>query len=102
MIQGISPVPVAPEHPLTAEDLEGDLIQKNHPLYGIVWMNPQRMSGAACFSGTRVPIETLFKHLEAGDTLETFLEDFPGVTREQAIALLEISRLRVLDDLTSR
>jgi uncharacterized protein (DUF433 family) len=94
--------PIVPKRPLTAEDIEGDLIQKDHPLFGIVWVNPQRVSGAACFAGTRVPIETLFTHLEAGDSLETFLDDFPGVTREQAVALLEISRLHILDELTGR
>ena len=85
--------------PLTADDLAGDLIQPGHPLFGIVWVNPDRMSGAPCFTGTRVPIQSLFDHLEAGDSLDTFLEDFMPVTREQAVALLEVSRLRVLEDL---
>jgi uncharacterized protein (DUF433 family) len=41
------------------------------------------------FCGTRVPIRILFEHLEAGDSLEVFLEDFPSVSREQATKLLE-------------
>ena len=84
--------------PLSEEDLKGDLVQLGHPLFGVVWVNRERMSGTPCFTGTRVPIQSLFDHLEAGDSLETFLDDFPGVTREQAVALLEISRSRALDD----
>ncbi|HZZ41825.1 MAG TPA: DUF433 domain-containing protein [Tepidisphaeraceae bacterium] len=88
-----------PSRPLSAEDLVGDLIQPSHPLFNIIWINPQRMSGAPCFAGTRVPVQSLFDHLEAGDTLETFLDDFPGITRSQAIAVLELSRASLLDPL---
>lgn len=73
------------------------MILPNHPLFGIVWVNPERLSGAPCFTGTRVPVNSLFDHLEAGDTLDLFLDDFPGVTREQAIALLEFCKSRGLD-----
>src|SRR2546425_11935290 len=83
---------------LTPEDLAGDLIQSGHPLFGIVWVNPQRMSGTPCFAGTRVPVQGLFDHIEAGDTLDTFLEDFLGVTRPQAAAVLEVSRARLLNE----
>jgi uncharacterized protein (DUF433 family) len=55
----------------------------------IVKTDPEVMSGAPCFIGTRVPARTLIDYLENGDTLENFLEDFPTVTRQQAIALLE-------------
>jgi uncharacterized protein (DUF433 family) len=51
------------------------------------------MSGAPVFAGTRVPVKTLFDHIEAGDPLSTFLEDFPNVTREHAIAVLELARI---------
>jgi len=74
--------PVLPARPLMREDLEGDLIQPGHPLFGVVWVNPERVSGAPCFAGTRVPIRALFDYLEAGDSLEEFLEGFPGVTRD--------------------
>jgi uncharacterized protein (DUF433 family) len=94
--------PPRPSRPLTAEDLEGDLIQSSHPLFGIVWVNRQRMSGAPCFAGTRVPVQSLFDHLEAGVPLEEFLDDFPGVIREQAVAVLELSRSRLLDELVAR
>jgi len=53
----------SPGTPLTPEDLEGDLIQPGHPLFGIIWVNPERLSGAPCFAGTRVPIKVLFDYL---------------------------------------
>jgi uncharacterized protein (DUF433 family) len=49
------------------------------------------MNGALVFSGTRVPVEILIQHLAAGDSLEDFLKGFPTVTREQAVAHLEIT-----------
>jgi uncharacterized protein (DUF433 family) len=50
------------------------------------------MHGAACFAGTRVTVQTLFDHLEAGYTIEGFLEQFPTVRREQVTKLLEALR----------
>ena len=55
----------------------------------IITIDPDILGGQPVFTGTRVPVETLFDHLEAGITLNVFLEDFPGVTKEQAIAILE-------------
>ncbi len=54
-----------------------------------VWVDPDRMSGVPCFRDTRVPIDALFNNLESGLSLEEFLECFPGVTREQAVAVLD-------------
>ena len=85
--------PVAPEH------LVGDLVQSGHRLFGLVWINPERVSGAPCFYGTRVPIKTLFDSLAAGQTLEEFLDDFEGVSREQAEALLQLAGSHLLEDL---
>ncbi len=84
---------------LKHELLVGDLIQNGHPLFGIIWINHERMSGAACFYGTRVPIQNLFDYLEGGEPLDDFLEGFPGVTREQAIAVLELARNGLLAEL---
>lgn len=75
-----------------AEALEGDLVHPGDPRYGLIWINPERLSGAPCFFGTRVPIQNLFDYLEAGDSLDEFLDGFPGVTREQAVAVLELAR----------
>ena len=54
-----------------------------------VSVNADVMGGAAVFSGTRVPVATLFDYLEGGETIEDFLDGFPSVTREQVIAVLE-------------
>ncbi len=51
--------------------------------------NPDILGGTPVFAGTRVPVRTLIEHLEAGDRLDEFLEDFPSVSRQQAIAVLE-------------
>ena len=57
----------------------------------IVSRDPEVMNGALVFSGTRVPVEILIQHLAAGDTIDKFLEDFPSVRREQAVAYLEMT-----------
>lgn len=51
------------------------------------------MSGTPCFAGTRVPVKSLFDYLEAGDTLDEFLDQFPTVKKEIAVGVLEASRL---------
>lgn len=55
----------------------------------LITTDPDILSGQPVFAGTRVPVETLFDHLEAGVPLDEFLDDFPTVSREQAVALLE-------------
>jgi uncharacterized protein (DUF433 family) len=67
----------------------------------VISIRPDTVSGAPCFVGTRVPIKSLFDYLEAGDDLEVFLDDFPSVTREAAIQLLEDSQHAVLEQLTA-
>jgi len=62
----------------------------------IIDSNPEILGGTPVFRGTRVPIKSLFDHLEAGDSIDDFLEGFPSVQREQVIALLEMSQHRVL------
>ena len=56
----------------------------------IITIDPEILSGTPVFAGTRVPVESLIQHLKAGDTLEDFLEGFPGVRRQQAEAFLEL------------
>jgi len=58
----------------------------------VVESNPEVLSGTLVFAGTRVPVQTLIDYLEAGDRLDDFLQDFPTVTREQAVAALELAR----------
>jgi uncharacterized protein (DUF433 family) len=67
----------------------------NSPL---ITVDPEIHSGTPVFRGTRVPVKTLFDHLEAGDSLDVFLEDFPSVSRELAIAVLEQARAALLSD----
>ena len=55
------------------------------------------MGGAAVFGGTRVPLQTLLDYLEAGESIDDFLEGFPSVTREQVIAFLEEAKTRVVE-----
>lgn len=58
----------------------------------VIHSDPEILSGTPVFVGTRVPIRALLDYLEAGDRLEDFLEDFPSVTREQAVAMLELAK----------
>ena len=64
----------------------------------IIEVDPEKMSGTPVFTGTRVPINHLFDYLEAGDSLDKFLNDFPTVKREQALGLLELMRERLLTE----
>lgn len=57
----------------------------------VVSVDREVMSGAPVFRGTRVPIQTLLDHLESGSSLKVFIEDFPTVSREQAIRFLELA-----------
>ena len=59
-------------------------------------VDPEIMGGTPCFTGTRVPIKNLFDYLERGRTLDYFLEQFPSVTRDQAVAVLELAHRRLL------
>ena len=65
----------------------------------LISVDAERMGGQPVFKGTRVPVRSLFEHLNGGDGLEVFLEDFPGVTQEQAQAVLELAARGRLDDL---
>ena len=62
----------------------------------VVVQDPEILGGEPVFSGTRVPARSLFDHLEAGDSIEDFLEGFPSVKREQVVALLEESKAHAL------
>jgi uncharacterized protein (DUF433 family) len=63
----------------------------------VVVVDPEIMSGTPCFAGTRVPVRNLLDYLEAGDPLDEFLEQFPTVSRKQAIAFLEQSAEAMLE-----
>jgi uncharacterized protein (DUF433 family) len=74
------------------ECLRGEIMKISE----VVEVDPEKMSGVPCFTGTRVPIGHLFEFLESGETLNEFLDQFPSVTREQALAALELSRESLL------
>jgi uncharacterized protein (DUF433 family) len=57
----------------------------------VICSDPEILGGTPVFAGTRVPVQSLFDHLEAGDSIGDFLEGFPSVRREQVIAVLEES-----------
>lgn len=63
----------------------------------VVNVDPERMSGAPCFTGTRVPIAHFFEYIESGETLDEFLDQFPTVSREQALPALELSKESLLN-----
>ena len=57
----------------------------------IVSRDPHVMNGALVFAGSRVPVEILVQHLAASDSIDKFLDDFPTVSRDQAVAYLEMT-----------
>ncbi len=85
--------------PVLPEELVGDQISPNHPIFGLVWINRERLSGSPCFYGSRTPIKSLFDYLESGYSVDEFLKDFDGVTREQVTGVLEVARLGLLAEL---
>lgn len=71
---------------MNSQFLANDLIERD----------PEILGGTPVFRGTRVPIQTFFDYLEGGDSLDEFLDDFPTVSREQALAMLESARTLLL------
>ena len=69
--------------------LNHQLSNRPNEMSSVVKIAPEIMSGAPCFSGTRVPIQNLIDYLEGGDSIEEFLDGFPTVSRDQVIAFLE-------------
>jgi len=68
----------------------------------VVHSDPEILGGTPVFVGTRVPVRTLIDHLEAGDTIEQFLHSFPSVSRDQAVAALEMASDFLADTANSR
>ena len=64
----------------------------------VVQIDPEIQGGTPVFAGTRVPLKNLFDYLEAGESLEAFLQDFPSVSRQVAVAALEQARLALAAD----
>lgn len=66
-------------------------------LPSVIHSDADILGGTPVFVGTRVPVQSLFDHLEAGDSIDDFLEGFPSVARDQVIAVLEASRKELLE-----
>lgn len=63
----------------------------------LINIDPELMGGTPVFRGTRVPVKTLFDHIKEGDSIEIFLDDFPNVSREQAMVFLETAMHTMID-----
>ena len=63
----------------------------------VVSRDPEVLGGTPVFSGTRVPVQTLLDYIEAGETIDDFLEGFPSVSRDQVIAFLEEAKDRLVE-----
>jgi len=66
--------------------------------FGQISIDPEVMSRTPVFAGTRVPVKNLFDYMEAGDDLSEFLDDFPSVSKEAAVAVLEMARLSLTSE----
>ena len=66
--------------------------------YGQINVDPEIMSGTPVFAGTLVPIQNLFDYIEGGEDLTEFLDDFPSVTKEAALAVLEMAKKSLISE----
>ena len=66
----------------------------------VICRDPEVMGGTPVFCGTRVPLQTLIEYLEAGNSIDQFLEGFPAVTREQVIAFLEEAKDQLVESVS--
>lgn len=78
---------------------ERELIPADSPLAPYISVNPGRMHGEPCFKDTRVPVQTLFDHLEIDSGLTKFLEGFPNVSRSAAVGVIGLATRGLLDGL---
>jgi uncharacterized protein (DUF433 family) len=63
----------------------------------LITVSSEYLGGEPVFTGTRVPVQALFDYIEGGDPLDEFLDDFPDVSREHAIAVLELARTTAVE-----
>ncbi len=77
--------------------LESVTAEQKGRLDEAIWVDPQRMSGAPCFRGTRVPVQSLIDFLEGGETIDEFLKLYPSVTRQQVLTVLDFANHQLLE-----
>jgi uncharacterized protein (DUF433 family) len=75
--------------------------EKRAALADVVTIDQEIMHGTPCFTGTRVPVQSLLDFIEAGDTLDQFLQAFPRVQRDQAVRFLEMAKDQLLAECVS-
>ncbi len=92
------PVP-ASGAPQPAPRESRELIPADSLLFPYIWVNPARMSGEPCFTGSRVPIQHLFDHVRASETIGEFLKGFPPVTEAQVVGVLDLAAAGLLSGL---
>jgi uncharacterized protein (DUF433 family) len=85
----MTPLPATAIDPALPDEADWEDLLK---IQNVVRSDPEVVSGTPVFLGTRVPVDNLIDYLQGGDTLDEFLDQFPSVSREQAIAALEIAR----------
>ena len=88
-------------HPANLAYLRVVTSEQRTSLAGVVSVDPGIMHGTPCFTGTRVPVQTLLDYIEDGDTLDNFLRDFTTVKREQAISFLELAKDQLIECVSS-
>jgi len=76
-------------------------VEQRASLASVVSVNLDIMHGTPCFTGTRVPVQTLLDYIEEGDTLDNFLRDFSTVTRGQAVQFLELAKAQLIECVSS-
>jgi uncharacterized protein (DUF433 family) len=62
-----------------------------------IWVSRERMSGAPCFRGTRIPVQSLIDFLETGETIDQFLALYPAVSREQVLTVLDVANHQIVE-----
>ncbi len=67
----------------------------------MIWIEPERMNGAACFMATRVPVQNLLDNIEGGSTNNEFFENYPSVSRDQVVQVLELGREHLIERVSS-
>jgi uncharacterized protein (DUF433 family) len=78
---------------------DSELVPASDPRSAFLSINPQKLGGVPVFKGTRVPVNYLFEYLSKGKSLETFLDDFDGVPRVEAIAALQMGCEKMMEGL---
>ena len=83
----------------SAEEKNTELVPASDPRSQFISIDPNRMWGAACIVGTRVPVKSLFDHLASGVSLDEFLDDFEGVPREKCLEAIAMGFERLMEGL---